>query len=73
MKETLLALSLLTFLTACTTPSTMLKNKRTGQIVECGGTADGSLSGGMIGYSIQKSNDEKCVSRYLKQGFIKIK
>lgn len=51
----------------------MLKNKRTGQIVECGGTADGSLTGGMIGYSIQKSNDEKCVSRYLKQGFTKVK
>ncbi|MEE9446090.1 MAG: hypothetical protein V3V19_10555 [Cocleimonas sp.] len=73
MRKSILLLSLLTFISACTTPSTMLKNKRTGQIVECGGTADGSLTGGMIGYSIQKSNDEKCVSRYLKQGFTKVK
>jgi uncharacterized protein YcfJ len=51
----------------------MLKNNRTGQIVECGGTATGSLTGGIIGHSIQKSNDKKCVSRYMKQGFVKIK
>jgi len=73
MNKALLALALLTLITACTTPSTMLKNKRTGQIVECGGTATGSLSGGLIGHSIQKSNDKKCVSRYQKQGFVEIK
>jgi uncharacterized protein YcfJ len=73
MKKALLIVSLLTLITACTTPSTMLKNNRTGQIVECGGTATGSLTGGIIGHSIQKSNDKKCVSRYMKQGFVKIK
>ena len=53
----------------CTTPKTMLKNPESGQIVSCGGSATGSLVGGVVGYNIQKSNDSKCVEDYKKQGF----
>ncbi len=58
--------------TACATPSTILKNEKTGQIARCGGDASGSMMGGMIGYNIQKDNDEKCVREFEAQGFKKI-
>lgn len=58
--------------TACATPSTILRNDKTGQIARCGGDATGSMMGGMIGYNIQKDNDEKCVRDYEAQGFKKI-
>jgi len=54
---------------ACATPQTVLKNPLTGQVVQCGGGAGGSVAGGAIGYRIQKSNDEKCVESYKEQGF----
>jgi len=57
------------FMCGCTTPSTVLKNNETGQIAQCGGNVSGSLAGGVIGYNIQKSNDEKCVQNYKEQGF----
>lgn len=56
-------------LAACATPFSMLKNPKTGQVVECGGNRTGSLAGGIIGYELQKSDDEKCVSDYKAQGF----
>lgn len=56
-------------LTGCTTPATMLKNPKTGQVAQCGGTATGSLVGGVIGYNIQKSNDADCVSKHQAEGF----
>lgn len=58
--------------TACATPSTILKNEKTGQVARCGGDATGSMMGGMIGYNIQKDNDEKCVRDFEAQGFKKI-
>lgn len=57
----------------CTTPKTVLKNHKTGQVVTCGGSATGSLVGGVVGYHIEKSNDADCTSTYMEQGFKKIK
>jgi uncharacterized protein YcfJ len=50
----------------------MLENEETGQIVSCGGSATGSMVGGVIGYQIQKSNDEDCEAAYIAQGFKRI-
>lgn len=57
---------------ACTTPTTVLKHPKTGQIATCGGSATGSLVGGVIGYHIQKSNDADCVSNYMGEGFKRV-
>ena len=57
------------FLSACSTPRTVMKHPETGQVAQCGGSATGSLVGGVVGYHIQKGNDRKCVNEYLKQGF----
>lgn len=68
-----LALPLLLFpLVGCTTPTTVLKNPKTGQIATCGGSATGSMVGGVIGYHIQKSNDSDCVSNYMGEGFKRV-
>ncbi len=64
-----LAIILLIMLTACTTPKTVLKNPRNGQVAVCGGSANASLAGGVIGYHIEKGNDERCVNDYHNQGF----
>lgn len=56
-------------LVACSTPITILKNEKTGQIVRCGGERSGSIAGGMIGYSLQKEDAEKCVQDYQSQDF----
>lgn len=60
-------------LTGCTTPKTVLKNNKTGQVVTCGGSATGSLVGGVVGYHIQKSNDAECEADYMAEGFKRIK
>jgi hypothetical protein len=57
-------------LSGCTTPATMLRNPATGQVVSCGGNTASSVAGGYIGYSIQKSADERCIARYTQQGFV---
>lgn len=56
-------------LSACSTPKTMLINSKTGQVESCGGSATGSMVGGVIGYHIQKSNDAKCEADLLANGF----
>lgn len=56
-------------LVSCATPAVTLKNDATNQVVRCGGDATGSMAGGVIGYNIQKDNDEKCVRDYEAQGF----
>ncbi len=56
-------------LSACTTPKVMLKNPKTGQIESCGGSATGSMVGGVLGYHIQKSNDSQCEADLLANGF----
>jgi hypothetical protein len=69
MKNIFLTLLATLTLTACATPTTTLKHPKTGQVAVCGGGMGGSLAGGMIGHSIQKNNDEKCVGTYKAQGF----
>ncbi len=59
----------LAMLAGCATPTVMLKNEKTGQIARCGGGTTGSMAGGLIGYNIEKSNDEQCVRDYEAQGF----
>jgi len=59
-------------LCACTTPETILKSKD-GAFVTCGGGTAGSIAGGMIGYSIQKDNDKKCIEDYKNQGYVIVK
>jgi phage tail tape-measure protein len=56
-------------LTACATPQTIMKHKKTGEVVTCGGSSVGSVAGGAIGYHIQKSNDEDCVEKYKSEGY----
>lgn len=68
----LLAASLLP-LPGCTTPATTLRNPRTGQVVSCGGNVASSLAGGMVGHSIQKSADERCVAEHARLGFVPVR
>lgn len=56
-------------LAGCATPRTTLINAQTGQIVVCGGSMNGSLVGGMIGYAIEKKHDESCVKSFKEDGF----
>jgi hypothetical protein len=65
------ALALL-MLFGCATPTVMLKNEQTGQIARCGGDTSGSMAGGLIGYNMQKSNDENCVHSYEALGFKRV-
>jgi hypothetical protein len=54
-------------LQACTTPQTVLKNDKTGQIARCGGNV------AVIGilYPFMLNADYKCVQDYLNEGFKK--
>jgi hypothetical protein len=61
-----------TIFVGCATPSIVLKNETTGQIVRCGGDATGSMVGGLIGYNIQKDADGSCVRAYETQGFKRV-
>ncbi len=67
-----LGVSVLILISGCSTPKVMLKNPKTGQIESCGGSATGSLVGGVIGYQMQKSNDLKCEADLLSLGFKRI-
>lgn len=58
----------LLLLSACATPVTTLVNKQ-GNIVNCGGGTAGSLTGGLVGYTIQESHDQDCVASYRAQGY----
>lgn len=71
MKKTICIVLMLSA-AACSTPKTVLKNPQSGQVAICGGSATGSMVGGVIGYHIQKSNDSDCVSTYLEQGFARV-
>jgi len=58
------------FISACNaTPKTVMKNDETGEIVNCGGQNPMMLGGGIVGYSIMKSQDEDCVKSHQGQGF----
>jgi hypothetical protein len=56
-------------LSGCTTPTTFLKNPKTGQVVTCGGGIAGSMLGGVAGYHIEESSDRKCEANYMTEGF----
>lgn len=71
MKKLLAVLAILS-VAGCTTPKTVLKHHKTGQVATCGGSATGSWLGGPIGYHIEKTNDADCVSTYQDQGFKKV-
>lgn len=60
-------------LSGCTTPQTIMKNDKTGEIVTCGGHNARSLMLGVPGYYSQKSDDAECVSNHLENGFKRIK
>jgi uncharacterized lipoprotein YajG len=66
-------LAALGLLAGCTTPKTVMKHPKTGQVVSCGGSATGSFVGGVVGYHVQKSNESECVADYAEQGFETIK
>jgi hypothetical protein len=66
--KNLLVIAAFALLAGCATPSYMLKNDK-GQVVRCGGDASASMMGGYIGYSVQKTADEKCVLEWKAQGF----
>lgn len=68
MKRIIAIIAVLT-LSACTTPQHVMKNPRTGQVETCGGNVSSSLTGGVIGYHIQKANDEKCRRILEENGF----
>lgn len=67
--NTKIAFCVVLFLSGCATPTTVLKNPHTGELAVCGGSSVGSVAGGLIGYSIQKSHDEDCVSEHKSNGF----
>jgi hypothetical protein len=56
-------------LTGCATPVVMLQHAATGQVARCGGGTAGSMAGGLIGYNIERSGDERCVKDYEAKGF----
>ncbi len=71
MKQVILLAALLS-VAGCSTPKTVLKNPKTGQVETCGGSATGSLVGGVVGYHIQKSNDSKCAADLMAHGFQRV-
>ena len=60
-------------LPGCSTPSTTLRSPRTGQVVTCGGNVSSSLAGGYVGYSMQRSSDQRCVAEYSRLGFVPVR
>jgi uncharacterized protein YcfJ len=71
MKKILMTCLWLT-LAGCATPIITLKNPSTGQVVQCGGSASGSLAGGVIGHNIQKNSDQSCARSYEARGFKRV-
>lgn len=55
-------------LSACTTPQTILRSSG-GALATCGGSSVGSLSGGVIGYYIQKGMDDDCATDLKAKGY----
>lgn len=73
LSTTSILLIMILTLVGCTTPKTVLKNKKTGQIVSCGGNTTSSVTGGALGYYMQKSDDAECKVDYMAEGFEVIK
>lgn len=66
------SLAFLAAISACSTPRTTLVNPETGQVVTCGGSATGSMAGGVIGYNIDRANADDCVAEYRALGFERV-
>lgn len=60
-------------LAGCETPTTTLRHPTTGQVATCGGNVSSSMAGGMIGYGIQQSSDQRCVERWRALGFEQVR
>lgn len=63
MKKLIILTALI--LQSCTTPETVLKNDKTGQVVRCGGNV--AYAG--ILYPFMVSADKKCVADFKDEGF----
>ena len=72
MKRIVASIAIASVLTGCATPVVMLRHGPTGQVARCGGGMGGSMAFGYVGYSIEQSNDERCVRDYEAQGFKRI-
>ena len=70
MKIVVLSTLLTLGLAGCATPVTSLRNPSSGEVVQCGGGRAGSAVGGLVGYSLQKSDDDDCVNKYKAAGYI---
>lgn len=64
-----LSFTFILLMTACTTPQTVLKNDKTGQVARCGGNV--AYAG--ILYPFMRAADNDCVADYKSQGFGTIK
>lgn len=65
MKKLIIITALL--LQACTTPETVLKNEKTGQVARCGGNV--AYAG--ILYPFMVAADHQCIADYTTEGFQK--
>lgn len=63
----LMIIMILVSLQACTTPETVLKNDKTGQVARCGGNV--AYAG--ILYPFMVASDNNCVADYKNEGFHK--
>lgn len=61
------ALVLVLLLSACSTPLTTMQKGNS--VVICGGGTMGSVTGGLIGYSIQEGHDHDCVMDHADRGY----
>lgn len=61
-------LLLLILLSACATPTTIMRSS-SGNEVTCGGGTAGSIAGGLVGYTIQEGHDQDCVKHYAQKGY----
>lgn len=69
MKPVLIVVPLALALSGCATPRTVLVHDKTGQIAICGGSATGSLVGGVVGYQMEKASAAECVSDHIEAGY----
>lgn len=60
-------------LSACSTPVTTMRNPMTGAVATCGGGVGGSILGGVAGYNIEQSLDQKCQAQLLAGGFERVR
>lgn len=56
-------------LAGCATPVRTMKHPETGQMKTCGGDKSSSVAAGLVGYGLQKKNDEQCVELLESLGF----